>query len=208
MASRNDGSEWVSLRHAADILGVHPATVRNWADSGKLPYRRTAGNHRRFNINDLSQYAQAGSDLEPLELQVIMQSALGQTRMQVGSERLESAPWYAAMSDESKQYLREQGRRVLEAMRKFVADGAPDEGLSSAIALGKDYAARLIAEGLTLPQATRGFYFFSDFVLNSILTWSELRQPSNSSEWSTLLRQVNTYMHAMQLSIVEYYEEG
>ena len=207
MANRNEGSEWVSLRHAADILGVHPATVRNWADSGKLPFRRTAGKHRRFNVNDLNNYASAGGDLEPVELQVIMQSALGQTRMQVGSERLESAPWYAAMSDESKQYLREQGRSVLEAMRNFVADGAPDEGLSSAIALGKDYARRLIADGLTLPQAIRGFYFFSDFVLNSILTWSELRQPSNSSEWSTLLRQVNTFMHAMQLSIVEYYEE-
>ena len=207
MANRNEGSEWVSLRRAADILGVHPATVRNWADSGKLPFRRTAGKHRRFNINDLSNYAHSGGDLEPIELQVIMQNALGQTRMEVGSERLESAPWYAAMSDDSKQHLREQGRRVLEAMRKFVADGAPDEGLSSAISLGKDYAAHLIADGITLPQAIRGFYFFSDFVLNSILTWSELRQPSNSTEWSTLLRQVNTFMHTMQLSIVEYYEE-
>ena len=119
MVRRNEGSEWVSLRRAADILGVHPATVRNWADSGKLPFRRTAGKHRRFNINDLHDYADAGGDLEPVELQVIMQSALGQTRMQVGSNHLESAPWYAAMSDESKQYLREQGRRVLEAMREF-----------------------------------------------------------------------------------------
>ena len=207
MDRRNEGSEWVSLRHAAEILGVHPATVRNWADSGKLPFRRTAGKHRRFNINDLNEYIRTQADLEPIELQVIMQNALGQTRMEVGSERLESAPWYAAMSDESKQYLREQGRRVLEAMRQFVAAGAPNEGLAAAINLGKDYARQLIADGLTLPQATRGFYFFSDFVLNSILTWSELRQPSSSSEWSTLLRQVNTFMHAMQLSIVEYYEE-
>ena len=207
MPKRSEGSEWVSLRHAADILGVHPATVRNWADSGKLPFRRTAGKHRRFNVKDLSDYARPQADLEPIELQVIMQSALGQTRMQAGSARLESAPWYIAMSDESKQHLREQGRRVLEAMRKFVAAGAPDEGLGSAIKLGKDYAARLIAEGLSLPQAMRGFYFFSDFVLDSILTWSELRQLSSSSEWSTLLRQVNAFMHAMQLSIVEYYEE-
>ncbi len=207
MAKRNEGSEWVSLRHAAEILGVHPATVRNWADSGKLPFRRTAGNHRRFNINDLRNYTRAKADLEPLELQIIMQNALGHTRMQVGSERLESAPWYAAMSDDSKQHLREQGRRVLEALRLFVAAGAPDESLASAINLGKDYARRLIADGLSLPQAMRGFYFFSDFVLNSILNWSELRQPNNSSEWSTLLRQVNTFMHAMQLSIVEYYEE-
>lgn len=205
MAKRAEGSEWVSLRHAAEILGVHPATVRNWADSGKLRFRRTAGKHRRFNIKDLGEYSRAPADLEPLELQIILQNALGQTRMQVGSERLESAPWYAAMSDESKRHLREQGRRVLEAMRAFVAAGAPEEGLGSAIILGKDYAARLIADGLTLPQAIRGFYFFSDFVLNSILTWSELRQPSNSTEWSTLLRQVNAFMHAMQLSIVEYY---
>ena len=206
MAKRSEGSEWVSLRHAAEILGVHPATVRNWADSGKLPFRRTAGNHRRFNINDLSDYSRAPQDLEPLELKIIMQNALGQMRMQVGSQKLESAPWYAAMSDENKRHMREQGRRVLEAMRKFVAAGAPDEELASAINLGKDYAARLIADGLTLPQAMRGFTFFSDFVLNSILTWSELRQPSSSSEWSTLLRQVNAFMHAMQLSIVEYYD--
>ena len=205
--NRSEGSEWVSLRHAADILGVHPATVRNWADNGKLPFRRTAGNHRRFSINDLSDYVRTQGDLEPIELQVIMQSALGQTRMQVGNERLESVPWYAAMSDESKHHLREQGRRVLEAMRSFVAVGAPDEGLASAIKLGEDYAKYLIADGLTLPQAMRGFYFFSDFVLESILTWSELRQPSSSSEWSTLLRQVNAFVHAMQLSIVEYYEE-
>ena len=112
------------------------------------------------------------------------------------------------MSDESKRRLREQGRQVLEAIRQFLAAGAPDEGLASAINLGKDYATRLTADGLTLPQAMRGFYFFSDFVLESILTWSELRQPSSSSEWSTLLRQVNAFIHAMQLSIVEYYEGG
>lgn len=207
MASSNEGNEWVSLRRAAEILGVHPATVRNWADSGKLPFRRTAGNHRRFNVRELNNYAQSKSEIEPIELQVIIQSALGQTRMQVGSDVLETAPWYMAMSDGSKQHLREQGRRVLEAIRSYLAAGAPDEKLTSAITLGKDYAAHLIEDGLTLPQAMRGFYFFSDFVLNSILTWSELSQPSNSSEWASLLRQVNTFINAMQLSIVEYYEE-
>ena len=207
MVNRNDSSEWVSLRRAADMLGVHPATVRNWADSGKLPFRRTAGNHRRFNVNDLNSYVHSKGEIEPIELQVMIQSALGQTRMQVGSAKLESAPWYKAMSDGSKQHLREQGRRVLEAIRAYLVAGAPDELLTDAITLGKDYAAHLIADGLTLPQAMRGFYFFSDFVLNSILTWSELSQPSSSSEWSTLLRQVNTFINTMQLSIVEYYEE-
>lgn len=207
MDNKNDRSEWVSLRRAADILGVHPATVRNWADSGKLPFRRTAGNHRRFNVQVLRDHAKPQADVQPIELQVIMQNALGNARMQVGSQQLESAPWYVAMSDDGKSFLREQGRRVLQAIRGYVAAGAPDAGLSAAITIGKEYAARLIQEGLTLPQALRGFYYFSDFVMDSILTWSELSQVSNSTEWSTVLRQVNAFMHAMQLSIVEYYEE-
>lgn len=207
MPSRSEHEEWVSLRRAAEILGVHPATVRNWADSGKLPFRRTAGNHRRFNLHALRDYAQPQADIQPIELQVIMQNALGSARMQVGSQELEAAPWYAAMSDEGKAYLRQQGRRVLKALRAYVAAGAPDAGLAAAIAIGKDYAARLTQEGLTLPQALRGFHFFSDFVLDSILTWTELPQAHSASEWSTVLRQVNTFMHALQLSIVEYYAE-
>lgn len=206
--NKSETGDWVSLRRAADILGVHPATVRNWADRGKLPFRRTAGQHRRFNTHDLRHYAQSQGDIQPIELQVIIQNALGQARMQVGSEQLEQASWYIAMSDDSKQHLREEGRRVLEAIRAYVAAAAPDERLSSAITLGKDYAAHLIQDGLSLPQALRGFFYFSDFVLNSILTWSELSQPNNSSEWSALLRQVNTFINTMLLSIVEYYEEG
>ena len=208
MMNKSETSDWVSLRRAADLLGVHPATVRNWADRGKLPFRRTAGQHRRFNIHDLRHYAQSQDDIQPIELQVIIQNALGQARMQVGSEQLEQASWYIAMSDDSKQHLREEGRRVLEAIRAYVAAAAPDEQLSSAITLGKDYAAHLIQDGLSLPQALRGFFYFSDFVLNSILTWSELSQPNNSSEWSALLRQVNAFINTMLLSIVEYYEEG
>lgn len=208
MMNKSETSDWVSLRRAADLLGVHPATVRNWADRGKLPFRRTAGQHRRFNIHDLRHYAQSQGDIQPIELQVIIQNALGQARMQAGSEQLEQASWYIAMSDDSKQHLREEGRRVLEAIRAYVAAAAPDEQLSSAITLGKDYAAHLIQDGLSLPQALRGFFYFSDFVLNSILTWSELSQPNNSSEWSALLRQVNAFINTMMLSIVEYYEEG
>lgn len=205
--NKNESSEWVSLRRAAEILGVHPATVRNWADDGKLPFRRTAGKHRRFNVGELTNYAQSQGELQPLEVQVIIQNALGKTRMQVGSDNLENVQWYTAMSHETKMQMREEGRRALEAIREYVASGAPDERLSLAIRLGKDYAERLSDDGLSLPQALRGFFYFSDFVVNSILTWSEISTPSTSNEWSTLLRQVNTFINTMLLSIVEYYEE-
>ncbi|HLU09160.1 MAG TPA: helix-turn-helix domain-containing protein [Oceanobacillus sp.] len=196
-------SEWVSLRQAAEMLGVHPATVRNWADKGDLPSRRTPGGHRRFRKNDLLQYAETQGELQPLEVQVIIQNALGQTRMQVGA--LNTEAWYANMSESTREEMRSQGRRVLEALRQYVAQGAPDSRLAEAITLGKSYAQYLSNDGLSLPQAVRGFLYFSDFVINSILTWSEIA-PRSASEWANLLRQVNTFIHAMLLSIIEYYE--
>ena len=199
--------EWISLRQAAEILGVHPATVRNWADEGKLPTRRTAGKHRRFSKDDLLRLAQAESETPRMEVQVIIQNALGRARMQISEDNLEAVPWYAAMSESTRIEMRTQGRMVLEAIRAYLAEGAPDEKLNTAIRLGKDYAQTLSDDGLSLPEATRGFFYFSDFMVNSILTWSELTQPRSSSEWATLLRQVNTFIHTMLLSIIEYYEE-
>lgn len=201
-------TEWVSLRRAADILGVHPATVRSWADKGELSSRRTPGGHRRFNRADLEHYAQSTEeDLQPVEVQVIIQNALGRARMHMGEHDLSQAMWYAALSDNSRDFLRKQGREVLDAIRQYLAGGAQDSDLSKAIHLGQKYATVLSDEGVTLPQATRAFFYFSDFVVDSILTWSELAPPRNSAEWSNLLRQVNTFIHSMLLSILEYYEE-
>jgi excisionase family DNA binding protein len=203
----SDSSEWVSLRRAAEILGVHPATVRNWADKGEIASRRTPGGHRRFLKADLIQHIDREDDIQPIEVQVIIQNALGQTRMEIGDGNLEALPWYAAMSQSTHEAMRVHGRKLLEALRGYLANGAPDEKLSDAIRLGKEYAVILVEDGLTLPQAMRGFFYFSEFVINSILTWSEVTPPRSAPEWAILLRYVNNFMDAMLLSLVEYYEE-
>jgi len=73
--------------------------------------------------------------------------------------------------------------------------------------MGKEYAAELTDDCLTLPQAVRSFFYFGEFVFNSILTWSEVTPPRNAPEWASLLRNVNNFMNTMLLSMVEYYEE-
>lgn len=204
----SDNSEWVSLRHAAEILGVHPATVRNWADKGEIIARRTPGGHRRFRKSDLVAHAQSQQDeLQPTEVKIIIQNALGQTRMQVGDGTLSESPWYTTMNERARNAMRSLGRETLEELRGYLAKGAKDDDLAQAITLGKNYASELTHDKITLPQAMRGFFYFSDFVVNSIITWSEVNAPRNASEWATLLRQVNTFMNTLLLSIVEYYEE-
>jgi excisionase family DNA binding protein len=200
-------SEWVSLQQAAEILGVHPATVRNWADKGDLPSRRTPGGHRRFRKGDLLHYAETQGELQPLEAQLIIQNALGHTRLEVGGGTLSHMNWYEHIRETTRASLRQEGQHTLEALRKYLATGAPDEQLSSAITIGKNYAALLSGEGLKLPDAVRGFFYFSDFVINSILTWSEITPQRNTmADWGNLLRQVNTFINTILLSIIEYYE--
>ncbi len=203
----SNDSEWVSLRQAANLLGVHPATVRNWADKGDVPSRRTPGGHRRFRKSDLLHYAGTQGELQPHEVQVIIQNALGQARMQVGGGSLRDEPWYHLMNEATREHLRDQGRAVLESIRGYLGAGAPDAKLADAIRQGKDYAERLQDQGMTLPQATRAFFYFSDFVINAVLSWSEITPPRSVPEWAALIRQVNTFIHTMLLSIIEYYQE-
>ncbi len=200
-------SEWISLRHAAELLGVHPATVRIWADNGDLPSRRTTGGHRRFRKADVLRHAQSTSEVEPLEVQLIIQNALGHTRMQVGGGAVTNLGWYETLSEITRDELRQEGMHTMENLRTYLAAGAPDEQLGTAITIGKNYAMLLSKQELSLSDAVRGFFYFSDFVVNSVLNWSEITPPHNStSDWSHLLRQVNTYINSILLSIIEYYE--
>ena len=40
----------------ADIIGVNVSTVKRWTDSGKLSCHQTLGGHRKFYLNDISDF--------------------------------------------------------------------------------------------------------------------------------------------------------
>ncbi len=59
----------VTMREAADALGVSPSTLRRWSDDGRLAAIRTAGGHRRFRIDDVRRLrAGQRSDLPKVRL--------------------------------------------------------------------------------------------------------------------------------------------
>ncbi len=87
----SEQSEWISLGEAAALLGVHPTTLRNWADQGELPSQRTPGGHRRFQRRVVEQWLSrraAPADQPASEAHVMMQSALGSARLQVSGGQL------------------------------------------------------------------------------------------------------------------------
>lgn len=43
---------YLPSRKAAEVLGIHPNTLRKWADSGKIKHIRTASGQRRYDVRD------------------------------------------------------------------------------------------------------------------------------------------------------------
>lgn len=43
----------LGISEAAAVVGVHPDTLRAWADDGKVPCWVTPSGHRRFRMSDL-----------------------------------------------------------------------------------------------------------------------------------------------------------
>jgi excisionase family DNA binding protein len=46
----------LTVSEAAVIVGVHPNTLRSYADQGLLAYKRLPGGHRRFRREDLEAF--------------------------------------------------------------------------------------------------------------------------------------------------------
>jgi excisionase family DNA binding protein len=55
-AERDRGPRTLTASEAAALIGVSVATVRGWADQGRLPSHRTVGGHRRFVLDELRDW--------------------------------------------------------------------------------------------------------------------------------------------------------
>lgn len=60
MAQHSVTDPWYSVQEAADYLGFHPQTVRNWMSKGELAFFRSPGKRGRIRIrrSELDRFAQ------------------------------------------------------------------------------------------------------------------------------------------------------
>lgn len=211
----SEQSEWISLGEAAKLLGVHPTTVRNWADQGDIPFRRTPGRHRRFERAALQAWAADRKNKAKerpsanTNAQVLVEYALGHTRFGVEEGELAQQDWYEQMSEASIAQLRQFGRRLLEALLRHLEDSTPEaEELKRAEVIGHDYADMLQAENLTLVQAVKGFIYFDNFLIESVVQMMAPNMSANPSEWSDLLQQINAFTNMVLLTMISDYQQA
>ena len=201
-------TQWLSLGRAARLLGVHPITLRRWADAGEIAVMLTPGGHRRFALADLQRFAAEHKQLRVttgLE-QSWAEQALQHTRHELGSGHTE--PWLAAFDEADRQHNRELGQRLLGVMLQYVSlsDGG-DELLEEAVTIGGAYAHNSLARGLSLVEALQAMLFFRDTLVEAAVQMPEAAHARPEANLR-LMRRINGLLNAVQLAIARFYEQA
>ena len=198
---------WLSLQEASQMLGVHPSTLRQWADSGKIPTVRTPGGHRRFAESDVRSLLEP-EPLQPSGVQLLVQSALGRTRLEVTGGKLSEQGWYQRLDETDKAEHRELGRKLLSMVTQYLTEPSERQAiLEEARTLGRSYGERSMVNKLTLTEAVRAFLYFHDFLSDGILQMSETVGQNVNVDLITTYQQINVFTDEVMLSMLEVFEE-
>ncbi|MFQ5617036.1 MAG: helix-turn-helix domain-containing protein [Anaerolineales bacterium] len=211
MVGRNLGLptdvKWLSLQAASKMLGVHPSTLRQWADSGKIHTVRTPGGHRRFAETDVRALLEP-EQLQPSGVQLLVQSALGRARLEVSGGKLEEQSWYQRFDETDKAEHRELGRQLLSMVVQYLTQPSDRPTiLEDARTLGRSYGERSLVNKLTLTEAVRAFLHFQDFLMDGILQMSETMGQNVSLDLISAYQQINSFINEVLVAMLEVYEK-
>lgn len=209
MTTPRTEDEWLSLREAADLLGMHPATVRLWADRNELPSRRTNGGHRRFRRADIEARLHHETERRPgPSAQLLVQSVLGRVRFAFTDGTLSAFSWYARFNEAARDAYRSLGRRVLELLLRALTDTTSDEDLrAEALQIGKAYGSITRESHVPVADAVRAFLYFRSLVDESVLQLAQVQGSRDRDHqdipWAESLYQIQTLTNEILPALIE-----
>src|SRR5579859_7086223 len=207
MSSTQTGEDWLSLRQVADMLGMHPATVRLWADRNELPSMRTSGGHRRFRRADIEARLQKETERKPNPAaQLLIQSVLGRVRFAFTDGTLNALPWYQHFNDAAREAYRSLGRRVLELLLRALSNSdLTIELRQEALQLGQEYGSITRTSQVPVADAVRAFLYFRNIVDESVLQLAEVRGARDHQDipWAASLRQIQALTNEILPALIE-----
>ena len=199
--------EWLSLSDAAEMLGVHPSTVRLWSDKGVLPVHKTQGGHRRYKRGEILLWSQTNShsEEEPVEPEWMMQEVVKNVRLQISEGRLEEETWYQKLDEEARSQYRTSARSLFQGLMSYV--GIDEEGAATeAYAVGYEYASRARRYNLSYVDAARAFLFFRNALFDSVMkVYGEANVPSKKA--TMMYARMHSFMDDILISLLETYRK-
>ena len=196
--------EWLSLKGVAELLGVHPSTVRLWSNKGVLPTHRTFGGHRRYRRDDVMLWAKTAREVR-VEPEGIMRLAMRNVRMQIGEANLESESWYEKLNEDARKQYRESARSLAQGLMVYLVSENQDD--TEAHAIGYDYASRARRNGLSEVDATRALLFFRNALIESVMKVYREANILSGKAWEDILHKMHTFTDHILISLLETYHK-
>lgn len=207
-------SRLLSVREAADHLGVHITTVRRWTDDGRLASVRTEGGHRRIPLDAVERLV---ATKDGTGVTVASSPAVGNaadeawaehaavhTRYEIRSNP--TATWNQALTAGDREERRETGRQLMGLLLRHVADHGDGEARGAEIRrLAWGYAVTMQDRGLSLTEALKATLFFRDVITESTAYHPRFEERPVPDQIG-LVRRVNEFMNEVQLTIAQAYE--
>jgi excisionase family DNA binding protein len=198
-------ADWLSLSEAANLLGVHPSTVRSWSDQEILPVHRTQGGHRRYLRSEIELWMQAHNSERLTEPDLVTQTALRSTRFQISEGRLNQETWYNKLDEDAREQYRQSGRALLLGLINFL-NANSEQAVLEARAFGYEYAARGRRCGLNSVEAAHAFLFFRNMLMESMLAVYESAAVRSPYAWSSMFRKINEFTDYILIELLQTYE--
>jgi excisionase family DNA binding protein len=199
-----DNSEWINLGDAADFVGVHPTTMRAWADKGEISSQRTPGGHRRFRRQDLEAWIEAQTHSQQAGAQLLMQNTLGQARFRLTEGNLNDQEWYQQLDEKMRTVHQQNGRRLLHLIMRYTsANGRDKEALEEAREIGRNYEEMGRSNGLSLAETVRAYLFFREFLFQTIYDMTEASGSGGPTDWGQIRRLAGNFTDEVLLALVE-----
>lgn len=172
MADSGPELDWLTLSDASKRLNVHPATLRQWSDEGKVRSFRTPGGHRRFSRGDIERMLQRtplrGTGLSSF----VVSDVLQRTRQELPAAL--RADWASGIEEPERNQRREDGRKLLALASQMIVAGTPTAAQrAQAHQFGIQYGEMMARAGHSLPDAVMAFMFFRDSLLETVFSLPE-----------------------------------
>ena len=148
-------SRLISIAQASEMLGVTPKTLKIWTNEEKIKSYRTAGNHRRFRMEDIENFLLEGIKPTKTNKDVFLYCRVS-TKEQADSGRLES------QKERLTEYCNEKGYNILHIYEE-VASGLNDNRVELAKMFKRIAETECIVVEYTDRLARFGFNYLKEF---------------------------------------------
>ncbi|GAB4459484.1 MAG: helix-turn-helix domain-containing protein [Anaerolineales bacterium] len=199
--------EWLTLSDAAELLGVHPSTVRLWSDKGAIPVHKTQGGHRRYKRSEILLWAESNSRSreEALEPEGMMNEVVKNVRMQISEGRLQEESWYQKLDEDARVQYRTSARSLFQGLMTYLATSGADAA-TEAYAIGYEYASRARRYSLSYVDAAKAFLFFRDALIESVIkVYGEANVPAKRA--AEMYTKIHTFTDDILISLLETYRK-